>query len=70
MASATKDLREAIETYREKVELPILMRFRCGHVAVGIIPLVPDYNLCLMLGKEYYGGGETGQPVQLNIDDI
>ena len=35
-----------------------------------IVSLVLDYNLCLVLGKEYYGAGEIGQPVQLNIDDM
>ena len=66
----TNELRNAVETYNEMIELVILMRFRCGHVALGIVSLVPDYNLCLVLGKEYYGAGEIGQPVQLNIDDM
>jgi hypothetical protein len=66
----TNELRDAVETYNEMIELVILMRFRCGHVALGIVSLVPDYNLCLVLGKEYYGAGEIGQPVQLNIDDM
>jgi hypothetical protein len=69
LAGATRELREAVDGYDERVELPILMRFRCGHVAVGIVPLVPDFNLCLMLGKEYYGQGD-GAAVQLNIDDM
>jgi hypothetical protein len=69
LAGATRELREAVDGYDEKVELPVLMRFRCGHVAVGIVPLVPDFNLCLMLGKEYYGKGD-GAAVQLNIDDM
>jgi hypothetical protein len=46
----------------------VLMRFRCGHVAVGVAPLVPDFKLCTMLGKEYYS--ETSGAVQLNIDDM
>lgn len=66
----TNELRNAVETYNEMNELVILMRFRCGHVALGIETLVPDYNLCLVLGKEYYGADEIGQPVQLNIDDM
>jgi hypothetical protein len=66
----TNELRNAVDTYNEMNELVILMRFRCGHVALGIVPLVPDYNLCLVLGKEYYSAGEVGQPVQLNVDDM
>jgi hypothetical protein len=69
LAGATRELREAVEGYDETIELPVLMRFRCGHVAVGIAPLVPDFKLCLVLGREYYGQGD-GAAVQLNIDDM
>lgn len=68
LATVRKELKSAVETYDQKVEVPVLMRFRCGHVAVGIAPLVPDYKLCTMLGKEYYS--ETSGAVQLNIDDM
>ncbi|KAL3797109.1 hypothetical protein HJC23_000447 [Cyclotella cryptica] len=68
LATVRTELKSAVETYDQKVELPVLMRFRCGHVAVGIAPLVPDYKLCKMLGKDYYG--ETSGAVQLNIDDM
>ena len=70
LAGASSELKKAVETYDEKVEVPVLMRFRCGHVAVGIAPLVPDYNLCMMLGKEYYGSGQGDGALQLNIDDM
>jgi len=70
LAGARKDLKEAVDGYDERVEVPVLMRFRCGHVAVGIAPLVPDYKLCVMLGKEYYGSGEGDGALQLNIDDM
>ena len=70
LAGARKELKSLVETYDEKVEVPVLMRFRCGHVAVGTAPLVPDYNLCTMLGKEYYGSGEGSGALQLNIDDM
>mmetsp|Transcript_4667 Transcript_4667/g.7786 ORF Transcript_4667/g.7786 Transcript_4667/m.7786 type:complete len:161 (-) Transcript_4667:272-754(-) len=70
LASARNDLKEAVDGYDEKVEVPVLMRFRCGHVAVGIAPLVPDYKLCVVLGKEYYGSGEGDGALQLNIDDM
>lgn len=70
LASVQKELKSAVESYNEEVEVPVLMRFRCGHVAVGIAPLVPDIKLCKMLGKEYYGSGKGSGAVQLNIDDM
>lgn len=68
LASVRKELNAVVESYDEKIEVPVLMRFRCGHVAVGVAPLVPDFKLCTMLGKEYYS--ETSGAVQLNIDDM
>lgn len=70
LAAVRTELKSAVDTYDEKVEVPVLMRFRDGHVAVGIAPLVPDFKLCTMLGKEYYGSGEESGAVQLNIDDM
>jgi hypothetical protein len=68
LAAVRKELNSLVEIYDEKVEVPIMMRFRCGHVAVGVAPLVPDFKLCTLLGKEYYA--ETSGAVQLNIDDM
>lgn len=68
LAAVRKELNSVVDTYDEKVEVPVLMRFRCGHVAVGVAPLVPDLKLCKMLGKEYYA--DTSGAVQLNIDDM
>lgn len=70
LAGARNELKSAVETHDEKVEVPVLIRFRCGHVAVGIAPLVPDFKLCAVLGKEYYGSGQGDGALQLNIDDI
>ena len=70
LAAVRKELKVAVEEYDDKVEVPVLMRFRCGHVAVGIAPLVPDYKLCTVLGKEYYGTGQGSGALQLNIDDM
>lgn len=70
MAGFRDELKSAVEKYDDKVECPVLTRFRCGHVAVGIAPLVPDYKLCTLLGKEYYGHGQDSGAVQLNIDDV
>jgi MYND finger len=50
----------------------VVTRFRCGNIAVGISPFVPDYNVCHRLGQDYYssssGNGAAGA-LQLNIDD-
>lgn len=70
LAAVRKELKAAVETYDEKVEVPVLMRFRCGHVAVGIAPLVPDYKLCGVLGKDFYGSRQGEGALQLNIDDM
>mmetsp|Transcript_34287 Transcript_34287/g.41020 ORF Transcript_34287/g.41020 Transcript_34287/m.41020 type:complete len:328 (-) Transcript_34287:73-1056(-) len=74
---------EVTDDARKRKEYVVLMRFRCGHVAVGIVPLVPDYGLCVMLGEQYYGsgageegkddavgGGHGAGAVQLYLDDI
>ena len=70
LAAVRKELKSVVETYDEKVEVPVLMRFRCGHVAVGVAPLVPDFKLCTILGKEYYSSGQGSGAVQLDIDEM
>jgi hypothetical protein len=67
LAGARRGLKEVVDCYDEKVEIPVLMRFRCGHVAVGVAPLVPDLNLCIALGKDYES---VDGAMQLNIDDM
>lgn len=67
LATVGKALATCVEEYKEKEQVAVMMRFRCGHLAVGITKLVPDYNLCSTLGKEYFE--KAGSAVQLNIDD-
>lgn len=69
MTSLRTTLTKAVEEYDENEEMVVLMRFRCGHVAVGVAPLVPDYRVCKSLGKEYFGEGMEGA-LQLNLDDV
>ncbi len=69
LASVRSELKSAVDTYDRNSEVPVLMRFRCGHVAVGTAPLTPDFKLCRTLGKEYYGTDEGSAALQLNIDD-
>jgi hypothetical protein len=68
MVTVGKELSKAVEEYKHSEELAVMMRFRCGHLAVGVTKLVPDYNLCKSLGKEYFE--KAGSAVQLNIDDV
>jgi hypothetical protein len=62
-------LQEAVETYDEQTQVVILMRMRCGHVALGMAALVPDYGLCRKLGLDYYSESTAGA-VQLNLDSM
>ena len=69
LTAARSTLRELVENYDEQKELVLLMRFRCGHVAMGVAPLVPDFSICKSLGQSYYGQASEGA-LQLNLDDI
>jgi len=68
MVIVKKELQNAVNEYEESKELALMMKFRCGHMAVGITKLMPDHTLCSTLGKEYYE--QAGSAVQLNIDDV
>lgn len=68
LATVRSSLQEAIDKCNEQTHLVVMMRFRCGHVAVGVTPLVPDYALCRALAAQYYA--EHDPPaLQLQIDD-
>jgi len=69
LACVREELKKALESYDDETQVVYLMRFRCGHLAVGIAPLVPDYKLSCKLAKEYYGDQHQCQPIQLNLDD-
>lgn len=58
-----------MEAYDEEKEAVVLMRFRCGHVALGMALLVPDYKVCKSLGHEYFADDQAGS-LQLNLDDV
>lgn len=69
MAAVRTELKEAVGAYDEEMEVVVLMRFRCGHVALGTATLVPDYKLCRQLGRDYFA--ESDAPaLQLNLDDV
>ena len=73
MATIRKELQTAVHEQQQGQtaqddSIVLLMRFRCGHVALGVAKLVPDWNVCRKLGMDYFG--ETAPPsLQLNIDD-
>lgn len=62
-------LRQAVEEYDEETQVVILMRFRCGHMALGTAPLVPEYQVCKSLGKDYYQNVSSGA-LELHLDDL
>lgn len=69
MAAARTKLQEISKDYDEQSEVVILMRLRCGHVAVGKATLVPDYLICKKLGQDYYADNAAGA-IQLTLDDL
>jgi MYND finger len=69
MAVVRSNLQKLLEGYDEHNELVILMRLRCGHVALGKATLVPDYRICAKLGRDYYADSPAGA-VQLTLDDL
>eukprot|EP00560_Eucampia_antarctica_P002013 CAMPEP_0197834458 /NCGR_PEP_ID=MMETSP1437-20131217/22448_1 /TAXON_ID=49252 ORGANISM="Eucampia antarctica, Strain CCMP1452" /NCGR_SAMPLE_ID=MMETSP1437 /ASSEMBLY_ACC=CAM_ASM_001096 /LENGTH=273 /DNA_ID=CAMNT_0043439149 /DNA_START=90 /DNA_END=911 /DNA_ORIENTATION=+ len=72
LATVRDRLKQAVDSHDIEKDMVVLMRFRCGHVAVGTAPLVPDYGLCKSLGQQYYGTGEgaSSGAIQLNLDDV
>jgi hypothetical protein len=71
MTTVRSELQDAIAQYDPTKQIVVLMRFRCGHLALGTTTLVPDYQLCQHLGRDYYDQS-TGAPIgslQLNLDE-
>jgi MYND finger len=68
LATLRPQLKDLVDSYKPEEELVMLARFRCGHLAVGLASLVPEYNACVRLGREYFADHGT-DPLQLDIDD-
>ena len=69
LATVRTDLQKVVDEYDEQTEMVLLMRFRCGHVAVGKAQLAMPYGSFRKLGTDLFG--ENNAPcVQLNIDDV
>lgn len=58
-------LEVAVDTYNPKKEVVVLVRARCGYMAVVVLPLVPELAVCRQLGVEYV----EKEALQLNLDD-
>ena len=69
LAIVRPHLKEAVDSYDEEKQIVILTRFRCGNLAVGITPIVPDFAVCRKLGHDYFSESTAGA-LQLNLDDI
>lgn len=69
LATVRTDLQKAVEDYDEQSEVVLLMRFRCGHVAVMKAQLAMPYGSFRKLGTDLFG--ENNAPcLQLNLDDV
>ncbi|CAB9522228.1 expressed unknown protein [Seminavis robusta] len=69
MAEVRTQLQHLVNNdYDDQNEVVLLLRFRCGHVALGKGTLVPDYGVCKVLGQQYFE--TTTGAVQLNLDDM
>jgi len=70
LAVVRSELKEAVDNYDESCQVVLLTRFRCGHLSVGVTPIVPDYAVCRKLGNEYYAESSTAGALQLNLDEM
>jgi hypothetical protein len=69
MASVRNKLQDLVKDYDIQKEVVILLRLRCGHVALGKTALVPDYRICKKLGQDYYANNPASA-IQLTLDDL
>lgn len=58
-------LEAAVKEYNPKKEVVVLVRARCGYMAVAVVPLVPEYAVCRQLSTDYV----DKDALQLNLDD-
>ncbi|CAM9791971.1 unnamed protein product [Choristocarpus tenellus] len=59
-----RPLEAAVESYNPALETVVLLRSRCGYMAVVMVPLAPDLAVCRQLGMEY----ADKDALQLNLD--
>lgn len=69
LAAFRQDLEKLVQSYDEQQQVVLLMRFRCGHTAIGTAQLAMPYGSFRKLGSEFFA--EQKPPcLQLNIDDV
>lgn len=69
LAMVRTDLQKLVDKYDEQKEVVLLMRFRCGHVAVGKAQLAMPYQSFRKLGADFFAE-QNAASLQLNIDDV
>lgn len=69
LAVVRTDLQAAVDDYDEQKEVVLLMRFRCGHVAVGKAQLSMPFGSFRKLGTDFFAE-QNAACLQLNIDDV
>ncbi|CAN0067784.1 unnamed protein product [Phaeothamnion confervicola] len=65
LGTLRRPLEKAVATYDTERQAVVLWRARCGHLAVLVVPLVPDFGICKRLGEDY----AHHDALQLNLDD-
>ena len=69
LAAVRHDLQTLVDEYDEQKEVVLLMRFRCGHLAVGKAQLAMPYGSFRKLGSDFFAE-QNAACLQLNIDDV
>jgi hypothetical protein len=69
MTTFKSDLTTAVENYDPQTQVILLLRFRCGHVAIGRAQLSMSYASFKTLGKQFFAE-QNAECLQLNIDDV
>jgi hypothetical protein len=69
LATVRNELTHAVNTYDPQTEVVLLMRFRCGHVAVGKAQFAMPHGSFRTLGTQFFAEQDAAC-LQLNIDDV
>jgi len=67
MALIRPQLQVSLDEYDPKSQFVVVVLLGCGFFGCCILPLVPDYNICLSLGK-MYEYEKIDVAIQLNVD--
>ena len=70
LALIRKELVSILDTYDHYKQVIYVLKFRCGHIAMGCIPIKPDVGICKNLAKGYFSHLRNQDALQLNIDNL